>query len=106
MRVDTPDSAFDLLRRRRVDAWASARQVLVEYAAQLSGSRVLKDRYGVNRAAVVVAKGQTARLAYINDFIEEIKASGFVQEAIRRSGWQGVRVAAPEEPSPGTKRPR
>src|SRR6266540_4108526 len=106
VRVDTPNSAFDLLRRGRVDAWASARQVLVDYSAQLPGSRVLKDRYGVNRAAVVVAKGQTARLAYINDFIEEIKASGFVQQAIRRSGWQGVRVAAPEEPSPGSKRPR
>ena len=66
----------------------------------------LRNRYGVNRAAVVVAKGQTARLAYINDFIEEIKASGFVQQAIRRSGWEGVRVAAPEEPSPGSKRPR
>src|SRR6266704_2841594 len=58
VRVDTPDSAFDLLRRGRVDAWASARQVIVDYSAQLPGSRVLKDRYGVNRAAVVVAKGQ------------------------------------------------
>src|SRR6266496_601642 len=99
VRVDTPDSAFDLLRKGRVDAWASARQVLVDYSAQLPGSRVLKDRYGVNRAAVVVAKGQTARLAYINDFIEEIKASGFVKQAIRRSGWRGIRVAAPNKPS-------
>src|SRR6266849_361561 len=36
--VDTPDSAFDLLRTGRVDAWASARQALVEYSAQLPGS--------------------------------------------------------------------
>jgi polar amino acid transport system substrate-binding protein len=96
--VDTPDSAFDLLRTGRVDAWASARQALVEYSAQLPGSRVLEDRYGVNRPAMVVAKGQAARLAYISQFIEEIKASGFVQEAITRSGWRGVRVAAPASP--------
>jgi len=91
--VGTPDSAFDLLRARRVDAWASARQALVEYSADLPGSRVLEDRYGVNRPAVVVAKGQAGRLAYISEFIEDLKASGFVQEAITRSGWRGVRVA-------------
>lgn len=91
--VDTPDSAFDLLRTSHVDAWASARPALVEYSVRLPGSRVLEDRYGVNRPAVVVAKGQRARLAYISEFIEEIKASGFVAEAISRSGWRGVRVA-------------
>jgi polar amino acid transport system substrate-binding protein len=98
--VDTPDRAFELLRTGRVDAWASARQVLVNYSAQLPRSHVLEDRYGVNRAAVVVAKGKTARLAYISEFIEEIKASGFVQQAITRSGWRGVRVAAPQAPNP------
>ncbi len=104
--VDTPESAFELLRTRRVDAWASARQVLVGYSAQLPGSRVLEDRYGVNRAAVVVAKGEAARLAYISEFIEEIKASGFVQQAVARSGWRGVRVAPPRAPTAGGKRPR
>jgi polar amino acid transport system substrate-binding protein len=91
--VDTPDRAFELLRTGRVDAWASARHLLADYSAQLPGSRVLEDRYGVNRPAVVVAKGKAARLAYISEFIEEIKTSGFVQQAITRSGWRGVRVA-------------
>ena len=98
--VDTPDSAFELLRTRRVDAWASARHLLVNYSAQLPGSRVLDDRYGVNHPSAVVAKGQTARLAYISEFIEEIKASGFIQQAITRSGWRGVRVAPPQAPRP------
>ena len=96
--VDAPDSAFELLRQERVDAWASARHLLVDHSAQLPGSRVLEDRYGENRPAVVVAKGKAARLAYISEFIEEIKASGFVQQAITRSGWQGVRVAPLEAP--------
>jgi polar amino acid transport system substrate-binding protein len=104
--VDTPDSAFELLRTGRVDAWASARQVLVDYSAQLHGSRVLEDRYGVNRPAVVVAKGEAARLAYISEFIEEVKASGFVQQAIARSGWRGVRLAPPRAHTPGSERPR
>jgi polar amino acid transport system substrate-binding protein len=98
--VDTPDSAFDLLRTGRVDAWASARLALVDYSAQLPSSRVLEDRYGANRPAVVVAKGQAALLAYISEFIEEIKASGFVQQAITRSGWRGVQVAPPASRHP------
>ena len=97
--VDTPDSAFDLLRTGRVDAWASARPVLADYSAQLPGSRVVEDGYGANRPALVVAKGQAARLAYISEFIEEMKASGFVQQAITRSGWRGVKVAPAASPN-------
>ena len=97
--ADTPDSAFELLRTGRVDVWASARPVLVDYSAQLPGSRVLEARYGANRPALVVAKGQAARLAYLSEFIEEIKASGYVQQAITRSGWRGVQVAPPANPN-------
>ena len=104
--VDTPDRAFELLRTSRVDAWASARHVLVDYSAQLPGSRVVEDRFGVNRAAVVVPKGNAARLAYLSEFIEDIKASGFVQQAITRSGWRGVQVAPPQAPPLRIERPR
>ena len=96
--VDTPDNAFELLRTGKVDAWASARQALVEYSGKLAGSKVLDDRYGANRPAVVVAKGQAGRLAFISEAIEEMKASGFVQQSIVRSGWRGVQVAAPAAP--------
>ncbi len=96
--VDTPDRAFDLLRTGRVDAWASVRPILLDYSEQLPGSRVLEDRFGANRPAIVVAKGQAARLAYFSELFEEMKASGVVQQAITRSGWRGVRVAAPASP--------
>src|SRR5215831_5971277 len=97
--VDTPDRAFDLLRAGRVDAWASIRPTLSDYSEQLPGSRVLEDRFGANRPAIVVAKGQAARLAYFSELFEEMKASGAVQQAITRSGWRGVRVAAPANPT-------
>ena len=96
--VDTPDRAFDLLRTARVDAWASVRPTLLDYSEQLPGSRVLEDRFGANRPAIVVAKGQAARLAYFSELFEEMKASGVVQQAITRSGWRGVRVAPPANP--------
>lgn len=92
---ETPDAAFDLLRSRRVHAWASARPALLDYCAKLSGSRVLPDNYGANFPAMVVPKGQDAWLAYISEFIEQAKASGIVQRAIDRVGEPGYRVAVP-----------
>jgi len=82
---ETPDAAFDLLRSRHVHAWASVRPALLDYSAKLSGSRVLPDNYGTNFPAMVVPKGQDARLAYISEFIEQAKASGVVQHAIDRT---------------------
>ena len=93
--ADTPDAAFALLRSGKVDAWASVRPALMDYAAEFAGSRVLADSYGANFPALVVPKGQPARLAYISEFVEEAKTSGVVQRAIDRAGQPGYRVAAP-----------
>jgi polar amino acid transport system substrate-binding protein len=93
METETADAAFDQLRARHVDAWASVRPALLDYAGRLSGSRVLTDSYGANLPALVVAKGQTARLAYLSEFIEEAKASGLVQQAIARAGQAGYQMA-------------
>jgi polar amino acid transport system substrate-binding protein len=89
----TPDPTFDLLRNGQADVFASVRGVLLGYAPKLSGSRVLEDHYGANLVGMVVPKGQTARLAYITEFVEQAKASGLVQQAIERSGLPGHQVA-------------
>ena len=93
--AETPDAAFGLLRSGKVDAWASVRPALMDYSAELSGSRVIADSFGANFPALVIPKGQSARLAYISEFVEEAKTSGVVQRAIDRAGQPGYRVAAP-----------
>ena len=95
--AETPDAAFNLLRSGRADAWASVRPALLDYSAELAGSRVLEDSYGANFPALVVPKGRTERLAYISEFVETAKASGLVQRAIDRAGQPGYRVAAPAQ---------
>ena len=90
----TPDPAFELLRSGQADAFASIRGVLLAYSANLAGSRVLDEHYGANLLGMAVAKDQSARLAYISEFIEQAKASGLVQQAIDRSGLPGYKVAA------------
>jgi polar amino acid transport system substrate-binding protein len=73
--------------------------VLLAYSSKLPGSRVLEDRYGANLVAMAVAKDQVGRLAYFSEFIEEAKASGFLQKAIERAGERGIRVAPPRNPN-------
>jgi len=90
--AETPDAAFDMLRHGRVDAWASVRPALLDYSNRLPGSRLIEGQFGANLAAMVVAKGKTARLAYISEFIENAKSSGLMQRAIDRSGKAGYQV--------------
>ena len=96
---ETPDPTFDLLRTGRAAAFASTRPTLLDYSTQLSGSRVLEDRYGANLNRMVVPKGKTERLAYVSEFVEEAKASGLVQKAIDRASPRGVTVAPPGNPT-------
>lgn len=97
--AETPDLTFDLLRTGDADVMASARSTLLEYSTKLPGSRVLKDRYGAALNRLVVPKDQAGRLAYINEFVEEAKVSGLVQQAIDRAGPRGVQVAPPGDPT-------
>jgi polar amino acid transport system substrate-binding protein len=96
--ADTPDEAKTLLQTRRADVLAATRQVLLEYSSQLSGSRVLDDRFGTNLVRMVVPKGQAGRLAYISEFIEDAKSSGLVRRALANS--PGIGAAPPGDPTP------
>ena len=92
---DIPNAAFEAVRTGHADTWASARYGLLESATQLPGSRVLDDRYAANLIAMAVPKGQTGRLTYISEFVEEAKASGLVQRSIDGAGLRGYQVVSP-----------
>jgi polar amino acid transport system substrate-binding protein len=91
--ADTPDPTFELLRSGNSEAFASIRAVLLGYSQKLPGSRVLEDSYGANLIGMVVPKGQSARLSYLTEFVEQAKSSGTVQQAIDRAGLPGHQVA-------------
>jgi polar amino acid transport system substrate-binding protein len=90
---ETPEQMFALMRDGKADVMASTRLLLLEFSARLAGARVLADRYGANINRMVVPKGKAEWLAYVNEFVEEAKASGAVQRFIERGGTRGVTVA-------------
>jgi polar amino acid transport system substrate-binding protein len=97
VRADTVAAAFELVRTGQADVCAEPRPNLLQDQAHMPQSRVLADRFGVNRLAIAIPKDNPGRLAYLSEFIEGAKASGLVHGAIERAGLQGVRVAPAEK---------
>lgn len=99
VRTDSHAAAVDLLRTGRADAKVSPRFVLMTESPAVPGSRVLDDGFADISYAAIVPRGQAARLAYVNEFIEDAKQSGLVKRIIESLGLQGVQVAPAKKPS-------
>jgi polar amino acid transport system substrate-binding protein len=92
-------AGLGLLQAGRADVIAGVRQLLLMDQAKLPGSKVLDDRFMVIEQAMGLPRGRDAGLAYAREFIEEMKASGFVARSLEKSGVRGVPVAPPELPA-------
>jgi polar amino acid transport system substrate-binding protein len=87
------DAAVKALRAGELDAFAGNRMRLAEAARKTPDLRLVPDNfYGVEQA-VIVPKGDAARLAIVEKFIDEARASGLIADAIAKAGLVGVDVA-------------
>jgi polar amino acid transport system substrate-binding protein len=93
IRASDPNAAFELIVAGKVDVVAGVRQHLVASAAKLPGSRVLDGRFMAIQQALGIPKGCEEGARYLREFIEDVKASGFVAKAIDKAGVRGVSVA-------------
>jgi polar amino acid transport system substrate-binding protein len=94
--VETPREAVALLAAGEADALSHVVPMLASAQPALPGSRILPGSYFNVPVAVAVAKGRASTLAdETRRFVEQAKASGFVQQAIELAGVPGVVVAAP-----------
>jgi polar amino acid transport system substrate-binding protein len=62
-------------------------------AKRLPGLRLLDGRFMVINQAMAVPKGRTDAVRHLADFVEEMKASGFVAQALKRHQIEGALVA-------------
>ncbi len=87
-------SAFAALRAGQIEVAAGIRQVLELEAARATGVRLLPGRFMVIEQAMGLPAGRgEATAAALAAFVEEMKTTGFVAEALQRHGVQGARVA-------------
>ena len=86
--------AFAVFERERLEAVAGLRQAVARFAAVRPDMRLLSGRFMEIPHAMCLPKGRDAGAAYLRMFVEEMKTSGFVAEAIQRAG-QEATVAEP-----------
>ena len=78
---------------KEIDAFGANRQRLTNLMKDTPGLRMLPDSlFGVPQT-IVVPKGKPEVLAAVNRFIDDVRVSGFLKEAIDKSGVVGLEAA-------------
>lgn len=85
-------AAISDFEQGKVDVLAGVRQPLDSYARTHPDTRVMDGRFMSIQQAMCSPKGREAAARYLRDYIEEMKRSGFVANALAESG-QSATVA-------------
>jgi polar amino acid transport system substrate-binding protein len=87
-------NGIDLFRADKLEATAGIRQPLAKYAAANDDVRLIEERFLQIQQAVGTTKSRRPEtVQFLQDLIEELKASGFVAEALSRAGQSDATVA-------------
>jgi polar amino acid transport system substrate-binding protein len=78
----------------KLEVVAGVKKLLLAFAKTDPNVRVMDGRFHVIEEAIGAPRGRTIGLPYLRTFIEEMKKSGFVADALKRSG-QGEAAVAP-----------
>ncbi len=96
LRAPTSPRVVEEFLAQRADVAAGVRQQLEADAAQHPGLRLLPGRFMVIEQAMGMPRGRSEQAAaFLRHFVEDMKRSGFVAEAMRRHGIRGAMVATP-----------
>jgi len=95
IRVAGSPKVVDEFLAQKLEVAAGVKQQLEADAARVGGVRLLPGRFMVIEQAMGVPKGRTAAQAWLSTFIEEMKRSGFVADALKRHRIEGAAVAPP-----------
>ena len=85
IRASTPPESIHLFFAERLEALAGLRPLLMDVAASHEGLRVLEGSFVTVRQAIGVPRNRSAIEADLDKFVEDIKASGFVDEVVKRN---------------------
>ncbi len=94
VRAANPQAVVGMFLEQKLEVAAGVRQQLQVDMARQPGLRMLPERFMVIQQAMGLAKGRgEAAQAYLAAFVEEIKAGGFVAQALARHGIEGATLA-------------
>jgi polar amino acid transport system substrate-binding protein len=93
VRAPSPPASIELFVQDRLEALAGVKQPLVDYAKAHPQYRVLPGRFMVIEQAMAIPRGRPLAARYLREFVDEMKASGFVAASLERSGQKDAAVA-------------
>jgi len=93
LRFASHEAALNAFRTGEATVAAGIRQPMEYFSKQAHGLRLIEEPFMTIRQAMGVPQGRSAGHAYVRSFIEEMKKSGFVYEAIVKSGQQEFEIA-------------
>lgn len=93
VRMPTGEGALQTFVDDKLEVAGGVRQPSLKFMASHANLRMIEPPFMQIRQAMGTAQGRPAAAAYLRVFIEEAKASGFVMEALLRSGQNDVAVA-------------
>jgi polar amino acid transport system substrate-binding protein len=95
-RVMRGDRGVDVLREQGLEAAAGTRHLMAEYVTGNPGFRLVEGRFMQVKQAVGTTRTRAPRtLEFLRSVIEELKANGFIADAIRRANQPDLGVAPP-----------
>ncbi len=95
VRAPTSPAVVDMFLAENHEVAAGVKQQLEADAKRVGGVRLLPGRFMVIEQAMGVPKGRLAAQVWLSEFIEEMKATGFVAQALQRHRIEGASVAPP-----------
>lgn len=97
-RAPTSPTVVDVFMATNADVAAGVKQQLESDLPRFPDLRLLPGRFMVIQQAMGLPKGRSAEaVAYLRAFVEELKASDFVAQALGRHGIEGASVAPANE---------
>ena len=94
VRAPTSPAVTDVMVAQKLEVAAGVKQQLIADAKRYPGLRLLDGRFMEINQAMAMPKGRVEGARYLAAFVEEIKSSGFVADALKRHNIDGARVAA------------
>jgi polar amino acid transport system substrate-binding protein len=96
VRAPSSPAVVDTFIAQNLDVAAGVKQQLEADAKRIPGLRLLPGRFMEICQAMGTPKSRgEAAATYLHAYVEEMKASGFVAESMKRHGIQGATVAGP-----------
>jgi polar amino acid transport system substrate-binding protein len=95
VKTDSVDTSFDTFVTQGLDAMAGLRPRLITDVEKLPGARILAGQFTAVQQAIGTPGTRHEGAAFLRDFVEEAKASGLVEQLIKKHGVEGKLTVAP-----------